>query len=211
MNLLRLLPLMLIFSMAACQKENIKDIIETPPIIEPDTILQDNAGTFSIDSSQLAVDTAYCFVQLGYDSLGNVYNGGYALFTGLDAWTPLLLDWLPLTSTENKIQLGTYLGLSASVISPMTVEILNNWTLEGEDPNNVPFGGILPTEEYNAMGITITVSNLIDSIEVEDLGNGITRIVDKGTVQLSGSMEGMQGKKVPVSGKFICFFERIEM
>jgi hypothetical protein len=211
MNFLRLLALMFIFSMAACQKENIKDITENPPVFVPDTILQYYAGTFSIDSSQLVVDTAYCYVQLGQDSAGNVYNGGYALFTGLDAWTPLMLNWLPLTSTENKIQLGTYIGLSASVISPMTVEILNNWTLEGEDPNNLPFGGFLPTEDYDAMGVNVTVKDLVYSVIVEDLGNGIKRIVDRGIVELSGNMEGVQGNTVPVSGKFICFFERIEM
>jgi hypothetical protein len=203
---------MLIFSMAACQKENIKDIIETPPIIEPDTILQDNAGTFSIDSSQLAVDTAYCFVQLEYDSSGNFAgNSGYTFLTGLDGWSPLLLLWAPLSNMERKIQVGNYSGIFSQVISSLTIDEINNWILEGEDPNNIPFGGNLPVETYNAMGLIIKVSNLVDSVEVEDWGGNVKRIVDRGTVELSGNMEDMQGNMVPFTGKFVCFFERYEM
>lgn len=203
---------MFIFSMAACQKENIKDVTENPPVLVPDTILQYYAGTFSIDSSQLEVDTAYCFVIQGFDSTGNPINAGYVFSTGIDVLgSPLDLFWLPLTNTEIKIQPSTYQGVSASAVSPITIDVLNNWILQGENPNNLPFGGDIPTESYEAMNVNITVSNLVYSIFEEDLGGGVKLIIDRGTVELDGNMVDSQGSLVPISGKFVCFFESYGM
>lgn len=208
----RLLSLLLICSLAACQKENIKEIIENPPVIVPDTILQESAGTLSVGNSQLTLDTAYCFVLQGFDSAGNSINAGYVLGTGIDVFeSPLDLFWLPLTNAEIKIQPSTYQGMSATAYSPITIDVLNNWILQGENPNNLPFGGDIPTESYDAMNVNITVSNLVYSISEEDLGGGVKRIIDRGIVQLDGNLINSQGNMVPISGKFVCFFDRYEM
>jgi hypothetical protein len=209
----RLLSLILICSLAACQKENIKEIIENPPVIVPDTIFQESAGTFSVGNSQLALDTAHCFAINGFDPVtGNQFNFAYVLTTGIDAFeSPLGLYWQPPTNTETMIQSTTYSGLQASATSPSTIEIINNWVLQGENPNTMPFGGDIPTEDFNATGVNITVNNLIYSISEEDLGGGLKRIIDRGIVQLDGNLINSQGSLIPISGKFVCFFERYEM
>jgi hypothetical protein len=52
---------------------------------------------------------------------------------------------------------------------------------------------------------------LIYSISEEDLGGGLKRIIDRGIVQLDGNLINSQGSLIPISGKFVCFFERYEM
>lgn len=203
---------MLLCSLAACQKENITKIIENPPVIVPDTIFQESAGTFSLGNRQLALDTAYCTTINGFDPVTGPFNFAYVLATGIDAFeSPLGLYWQPPTNTETQIQSTTYSGLQASSASPSTIEIINNWVLQGENPNTMPFGGNIPTEDFNATGVNITVDNLVYSISEEDLGGGLKRFIDRGIVQLDGNLINSQGSLVPISGKFICFFERYEM
>lgn len=207
----RILTFLLILAAAltwsACSRENQMGIIDNPPHFDPDTLVETYYADVSLGNAKLPSDTI--FTDMQYDQSSPGQNLGYDLEAHIGYWPSLILHWEPLSADERSITAGVYKGCCSIALTDTSRQQIEQWILSGRDQQAFPVLDSMPFHIYSAEHVSITVSNVVDSVLVENLG-GYYRIIDRATVRLNGVMEELDtgGTKV-ISGTFECYFSRI--
>jgi hypothetical protein len=202
-----MLALVVSMAWAACSRENQIIVIDHPPVVDPDTTLLTYYANISIGNDKVPADTI--FTDMQYDDMNPGLNQGYNLTSLIGEFPSFVLFWPTLSPLEEKITAGTYSGCCSVLLNDSSRVRIEQWVLNGKDPSAFPTLDSVVFNYYDAFNVMVEVSNVEESVRVEDLGNGMTWIVDRAKIKLSGIMINTENNTPrAISGNFTCYFGR---
>ena len=195
---------------SSCYKGNELIIVDHPPVLEPDTTVVSYYGNITIGTIKLPADTIYTTMQA--DSANPGVNIGYTLDSYVDQLPTFSLFWESLSPFEEKITEGVYTGCCSVLMTDSSLARLQDWILRGRDMNQPPLLDSIPFNYYMADHVDITVTNVVEAVQIDTLAPGMLWIVDRATIQLNGIMINIEnGAPKALSGSFTCHFGRMGM